>query len=111
MGKTGTQNWTGVSGKVYSFEVWTLDTSFNEVECVYIYTKLLNNAWQAIYVGQTSQLATRLSQHANGDADSDKCIQRSGATHLHALQLKPESARLDVETDIRNNYKWSCNMQ
>ena len=111
MGMEGTQDWSGKSGKTYSFEKWTLDTRFNEVECVYIYTKLENNSWRCIYIGQTSQLATRLYQHANGEEDSDKRIQRSGATYLHVLKLKPESARLNVETDIRNNYKWSCNMQ
>jgi len=114
MGKEGIQNWSGRSGKTYTFEVWSISsTIFNEVECVYIYTKLVNNYWQYIYVGQTSQLATRLNQHANGDEASDKCIQRSGATYLHVLKLKPESSRLDVETDIRNNpnYYWSCNMQ
>ena len=107
MGKVGTRNWTGKSGKIYSFEMYTLDTSFREVECVYIYTK----PNQSIYVGQTSQLATRLNQHATGKEDSDICIQRSGATHIDILQLKPESARLDVETDLRNYYKLSCNMQ
>ena len=111
MGKVGTINWTGMSRKTYCFEVWTLDTKFIEVECVYIYTKAVNNIWQPIYVGQTSQLSTRLNGHAYGDTDSDKCIQKSGATHLHILQLKPESARFNVETDLRNNYKWSCNMQ
>jgi predicted GIY-YIG superfamily endonuclease len=106
-----TQDWHGKSGMAYTFNVWTIDTQFNEVACVYIYTKLVNNNWQAIYVGQTSQLATRLQQHADGDSDSDKCIQRSGATHIHVHQKSPESARLDEETDIRNNYRWSCNMQ
>ena len=110
----GTQNWSGKSGKTYSFAVWNLSTTiFREVECVYIYTKLVNNYWQYIYVGQTSQLATRHNQHKTGTDASDKCIQRSGATHLHVFQLKSESARFDVETDILNNpnYYWSCNMQ
>jgi predicted GIY-YIG superfamily endonuclease len=114
MGMEGTQNWSGKSGKTYSFEVWNLaTTTFNEVECIYIYTKLVNNYWQYIYVGQTSQLATRVYQHSTGNDASDKCIQRSSATYLHVLKLTPESARLDVETDIRNNpnYRWSCNMQ
>jgi predicted GIY-YIG superfamily endonuclease len=111
MGKVGTVNWTGASRKSYSFDVYTLDTRFNEAECVYLYTKTVNNVYQPIYVGQTSQLATRLDQHANGDEDSDKCIQRSGATHLHVHLLKLESSRFTVETDIRNNYKWSCNMR
>ena len=105
MGKVGTVNWTGASGKIYSFDVYTLGTKFNEVECVYLYTKIVNNIYQPIYVGQTSQLATRLDQHANGDEDSDKCIQRSGATLLHVHMLKPESSRLAVETDLRKKYE------
>ena len=104
--------WTGKSGNQYTFEVYPLDTTrFNEVECVYIYTKAVEGKWKAIYVGQTSQLATRLAQHASGNGVSDKCIQRSGASHLHVHMLTSESSRLDVETDIRNNYNTSCNMQ
>ena len=111
MGKVGTVNWTGASRKIYSFDVYTMDTKFNEVECVYLYTKIVNNIYQPIYVGQTSQLATRLDQHANGDEDSEKCIQHSGATHLHVHMLKPESSRRSVENDLLKNYNWSCNMQ
>jgi predicted GIY-YIG superfamily endonuclease len=111
MSQEGTFNWRGQSGKIYTFEVWSKDTWFNEVECVYIYTKFVNGSWQCIYVGQTSQLATRLAQHTNGTDASDRCIQRSNATHIHTLQLTPESVRLDVETDLRSAYNWSCNMQ
>jgi predicted GIY-YIG superfamily endonuclease len=111
MSKRETIDWKGQSRTTYTFEIWPINTKFNDVECVYIYTKAANNIWQPIYVGQTSQLATRLQQHAEGDSDSDKCIQRSGATHVHVHQKRPESARLDEETDIRNNYQWSCNMQ
>jgi len=111
MAQQGTCTWRGKSGKDYTFEVWPANTNFNDVECVYIYTKLENNSWKCIYVGQTSQLATRLQQHASGTDDNDKCIQRSGATYIHVLQLKPESARLNVETDLRNGWNWTCNMQ
>jgi predicted GIY-YIG superfamily endonuclease len=110
MSQEGTFNWRGLSGKTYTFEVWK-DTWFYEVECVYIYTKLVNGSWQCIYIGQTEHLATRLQEHKNGDSGSDKCIQRSGATHIHVLELKPQAIRLDVETDLRNKYRWSCNMQ
>jgi predicted GIY-YIG superfamily endonuclease len=111
MAQQGTMDWKGKSGRTYPFEIWTKNTQFYEVECIYIYTKLENDGWQCLYVGQTSQLATRLQQHANGDSDSDKCIQKSGATHIHVHQKSPESARFDEETDIRNNYRWSCNKQ
>jgi predicted GIY-YIG superfamily endonuclease len=112
MSQEGTCNWRGRSGKIYTFEVWTKGTPFNEAECVYIYTKFVNGSWQCIYVGQTSRLATRLDQHASGTDASDRCIQRSGATHIHILRLEPESVRLDAETDLRSAaYNWSCNMQ
>jgi predicted GIY-YIG superfamily endonuclease len=111
MGKAGTQNWPGKSGKTYSFNVWTIDTSFKEVECVYIYTKDIGDSWQLVYVGQTEHLATRLEEHENGNEDSDKCIQRSGATHIHVHQESSKLTRILVETDLRNNFKWSCNMQ
>jgi predicted GIY-YIG superfamily endonuclease len=108
----GTQvTWAGQSGNTYTFNVHPLDSNFNEVECVYIYTKVVDKIWQTIYVGQTEHLATRLKEHENGDSDSDKCIRKSGATHIHVYQLKPKSSRLEVETDLRDNYKWSCNKQ
>jgi predicted GIY-YIG superfamily endonuclease len=111
MGKEGTQNWKGISGKNYLFEKWAINTNFDEIECVYIYTKLVAVSWKAIYVGQTEHLATRHRQHETGNNDSDKCIQKSGATHLHVFQLKPESARRDVETDLLKGYTWTCNKQ
>ena len=104
----------GASGSTYTFEIWAINTTtFNHVPCVYTYTKLINGYWECIYVGQTEHLATRLNQHSTGKEKSDKCIQKSGATHIHVLVLNDESARIDVETDIRNNlnYNWICNMQ
>ena len=103
--------WTGQSGKQYTFEVYPLNMTFNLSACVYIYMKKVGEKWGVIYVGQTSQLATRLAQHATGNEGSDKCIQRSGATHLHVCGLTSESARFAAETDIRNSLNPSCNMQ
>jgi len=114
MRKINTVDLTGESGNTYTFEVYNINSNFSEVGCVYIYTKIGDNGyWQCIYIGQTKHLATRLNQHAIGEDESDICIQNSGATHLHVLLLKPESSRIIVETDIRNNpdYYWSCNMQ
>jgi predicted GIY-YIG superfamily endonuclease len=104
-------NWEGKSGEIYSFNVYPINSSFNEVECVYLYTKPVDTLWQCIYVGQTEHLATRLNEHENGDEDSDKCIRRSGATHIHVHRESSKSTRIDIETDLRSKYRWSCNMQ
>ena len=125
-----TCKWTGESGKSYTFQILPIDVTFDDIGCVYIYAKRVADekvtvtvseknaninvdvhAWQCTYVGQTSKLATRIDQHASGTADSEKCIQRSGATHIHVHKLKTRQARIDVETDIRNGYAWRCNMQ
>ncbi len=104
-------NWKAKSGRGYSFDVYQINTQFNDVNCVYIYTKIVNGEWRCIYVGQTSQLKARLAQHINSSSESDKCIQRSGATHIHVLVVNTEKDRLSIETDLRNSYSWSCNMQ
>jgi len=111
MGKIGTMDCKGESGKTYTFNTYPIGTSFKEVECVYIYTKGFNNSSQPIYVGQTDNLDRRIQEHENGDEDSDICIQNSGATHIHVHQESSKSTRIAIETDLRNNYNWSCNMQ
>jgi predicted GIY-YIG superfamily endonuclease len=114
MGKIGTIDCEGKTGTIYTFNMWTIDTSFNEVECVYIYSKkLADDSWKSIYVGQTEHLATRLKEHEDEDNKSDICIQNSGATHIFVHREKSKFTRIAIETDIRNNpdYNWSCNKQ
>jgi len=101
----------GESGTEYDFGIYPLNSKFKEAECVYVYSKLEDGEWQPIYVGETEHLVQRLQEHATGEEKSDICIQNSGATHLLVRLLKPKSARTPVETDLRNNYGWVCNMQ
>ena len=105
-------NCEGKSGKTYSFKTYSLKESFNNVECVYIYTKFTNDSWDTLYVGQTDQLSNRIYQHATGKVeDSDLRIQESGATHIHIFQLNSKPERLAVEKDLLDNpdYYWTCN--
>jgi len=113
MGKIETMDCQGKSGDTYTFNMWSINASFMEVKCVYIYAKELKDSLQPIYVGQTEHLATRLQEHKDGDSKSDICIQKSGATHILVHQESSKQTRIDIETDIRNNpnYTWSCNRQ
>ena len=111
MAQQGTVDLEGESGDTYTFNVWPIKTSFAEVACVYIYSRKINGLWDPIYVGQTIHLATRLDEHANGEDASDICIQLSGATHILVHRVSAKEDRLAEETDLRNKYPWSCNMQ
>jgi len=111
MGKEGTIILKGISGNTYEFEVYPLDTAFGIVGCVYVYTKCVNDPWPPIYIGQTSNLAERIQRHATENGKSDICIQNSGATHILVHQLNDKTARINVETDLRNNYEGRCNWQ
>lgn len=102
--------WEGKSGTAYTFGVYKKEDCTEDIACVYIYTYLNHDSDLAkVYVGQTEQLATRISQHDRGDDDSCRCIQRSGATHICVYREGSEEKRRSIETDIMNNYKWECN--
>lgn len=48
-----TCNWIGKSGKSYLYYVWSLPQAFSpNQDGNYIYTKLVNNQWVPIYIGQ-----------------------------------------------------------
>jgi predicted GIY-YIG superfamily endonuclease len=115
------ETWKGKSGEKYLFEVYPITYSFKEDACVYIYTKILEESkiyvkpvkWDDIYVGETIHLATRLKEHANKKSKnkSDKLIQESGATYIHVHKLESRDERLEMEKDLRENYKWRCNQE
>ncbi|MGL4388192.1 MAG: GIY-YIG nuclease family protein [Brevinema sp.] len=106
-----TCNWKGASGKNYKFNVYEKGENFNDVTCIYVYSYVnSNNKWKAVYVGQTTQLKTRISQHANSDSDTDKCIRKSNFTHIHVYQV-PSNSLDSIETDLLKQYTWSCNVQ
>lgn len=103
--------WDGISGTTYPFRNYSLyDTEFNEVGCVYIYTKIENNKWVPIYVGQTCHLAQRIDEHATDMCErSNRCILKKNPTNIHVYRLEDEDTRKNVEIDIIRNYHWCCN--
>jgi hypothetical protein len=98
-----TCDWTGGSGKIYRYWVYTLPATFDpDQQGNYIYAKIdTQGYWQPIYIGQGG-----LNDRANNHHQA-QCIQRKGATHFHCHKNAAEHVRLAEETDLLSHYAQS----
>lgn len=97
--------WTGKSGKKYEYEIYAMDTSWNDVAGNYIFAKESSPArWQALYIGQTESFADRLPNH-----EALPCVRRNGGTHVHAHTNQDKQARLAEEKDLLASNNPPCN--
>ncbi len=100
MATNETCDWTGASGKRYTYHVYSLPTSFNvNQNGNYIFAKIVNNRWVPIYIGQ-GDLGNRISDNHH----QAKCIVNKGATHVHVHLNTTESARTAEESDLLASY-------
>lgn len=102
---------SGISGEKYNFEVYAKNVSFNDVSCVYIFTKrvpkpLGGGTHYPLYVGQTGELKTRMSQHHKWDE-----VNKKGCSHIcvHRTDGISESDRLLIERDLILGLNCPCN--
>ena len=97
--------WTGESGLRYSFTNYVIDwtgASNNalppDLEGNYIFAKIKNGQWQAVYIGE-GILLDRYSAAIN-----EGCVFEKGATNYHAHVASNELLRKAEEGDlIRGN--------
>ena len=103
---TETINWSGRSGRIYTYYIYPLGANFKKEPGNYIFAKRSSlNGWTAVYVGQTSDLDSRLADH-----EKEACARRNGATHVHAhLSSNSESERCREEADLIDRWKPTCN--
>ena len=87
----GTCNWDG-----YTFSVHDLSTDgWNDIPGIYIFAYVTSpNTWQAVYIGETGSLQTRLPGHER----LDEAI-LAGATNIHAMPIQGWSEGRRGETD------------
>lgn len=108
MGQIADATYTGASGTKYSFGAYTLDTIFNNVGAVYIFSNRTvtgnKGIHEFLYIGQTGELADRLNNHKKWS-----CVQRNGVNCICVLTEDKESVRLDIETDLIRNNATPCN--
>ena len=89
--------WPGRS-REYSFEVLTMNSTWNTVPGVYIFCKETSpGRWAALYVGEASNFDTRLTiNHEKWSMAMNR-----GATHVHACVVNGgELARKTIESDL-----------
>ena len=105
MTELGNCTWTGASGKQYQYSIYEKGTTFKAIPGNYVFAKRIDaNRWQAIYVGQTSNLSERFDDH-----HKKPCIDRHGATHIHVHRNDDDQARLDEEREIIQYHQPLCN--
>ena len=106
--QTPTCKWRGNSGTAYTYYIYKLPTrSWKAEPGNYIFAKVVDGKWRAIYAGETSDLSSRFTGH-----HQQACIDRNGATHIHAhINRGGDQARRDEERDVRLRYSPPCNQQ
>jgi hypothetical protein len=100
---------SGQSGEKYQFFVYPLNESFKSVGAVYAVSRRYRDkkggySYHIVYLGETSDLATRLQHHRDSD-----CFARHHAncvcTHLDSDQ----DSRLAKKDDLLRNCTPDCN--
>lgn len=105
MTQAPTCQWTGRSGTVYQHSVYPIGQTFDPVPGNYIFAKVVEGRWNAVYIGQTADLSERFDGH-----HKMQCIRAHGATHIHARRNNGgERARRVEEKDLIENYNPPCN--
>ena len=106
MAESSTIHWSGQSGRTYEYWVFPIHTEFSAEPGNYVYAKETDPGYFApIYVGETSDLSTRFSNHHKAE-----CIHLRGATHIHVHRnANGRSARQAEEADIVAKWEPPCN--
>jgi hypothetical protein len=99
----------GKSGKTYEFDIFKLDTSFNPIGGIYIFTrryKRLDSKYyhELIYCGKTNDLSTRFDNHHKKD-----CIEKNKANCVCVKSVSSEQERTNIEQDILLGNNFKCN--
>jgi hypothetical protein len=109
MAKIGTATAKGKSGKSYEFNVYPIDQAFKGIGAVYVVARQYKNtdgedAYQAIYVGQTDDLSTRFNNHHKSD-----CFAKHKANCICTHVDDDEDSRLAKEGDLIKGLDPPCN--
>ena len=106
--KTQTQTWEGKSGTKYTYEVYSLDTTWNDVPGNYIFAKRTPTGWRPLYIGETSSLKGRLTPLTSHEKYA--CAKRLGMTHIHAhTSSLVQHVRRAEEKDLVDRFTPACN--
>lgn len=96
-----TCTWDGASGTPYTYHVHSLPQTFDPNQNGnYIFTKLVDNLWSPIYIGQGD-----LEDRVGSSHHKWSCITSKGATHVHVHLNSSLQNREAEEEDLLQNYQ------
>ena len=98
--------WTGESGVVYEYEIYSTKGPVPAMAGVYIFAKeTAPREWGAVYIGQTKDFSGRFDNRYKAG-----CISAHGASHVHLHRNDGgEEARKREEGDLIAQCKPPCN--
>jgi len=110
MAKIADATFSGKTGS-YDFEVYTIDTTFNDVGAVYVFTKRTvdssgKGTHTFVYIGQTESLADRIPNH-----EKWPCIKRYNANCICVHRDDNEQSRRRKEADLITGNDAPCNKE
>ncbi len=109
MAKIGTLDFTGISGHIYTFNVYPMNYQLSDKEAVYFVTHRTIKADASVdhlllYVGETENLAKEFINHPKSPS-FDKEIANCVCVHWE----DHEETRTNIKDDLLNHYHPPCN--
>ena len=108
MTDSATIEFTGASGKNYTFQIYDFQTNFNAVPAVYVVTRRQKEngvySHTVLYVGQTDNLFERFENHHKAN-----CFRNNYANAICVRVEYNEQVRLNIESDLIRKYRPPCN--
>lgn len=108
MAKLGDLKLKGCSGKEYSFQVYSLGTTFKVIGGVYYISKRTvtdnKGSHEKIYIGITDDFSTRFNNHHKAN-----CFKNHNANCISVLVENNKSKREEIERDLLCTYDCPCN--
>lgn len=108
MAKISTIELTWISGKKYTFIVYSSDTVFKAIGGIYMISKRNNQekTHKFIYIWETGDLSTRFSNHHR-----QSCFDQRWYNCISVYLEDDEDERLIIEEDLIDEYDLPCNKQ
>lgn len=112
MAKIGQVTLTDTAGTKYTFRTYDLQTSFNPIAALYVFTRRTKNrnaqgySHEIIYIGETGDIEERFGNHHRAH-----CIKNHKANCVGFLRESAARTRKRWETNLRNTYDPPCNRE
>lgn len=101
-----TVNWSVGNNSSVEFQVFHIDSNWNDVPGVYIFCYSDARFWYPLYIGQAKSFRDRFSSHERWDEAA-----KLGATHVHAALVREASRRDELERTLIQLHNPKMNVQ